>query len=227
MQMPSVAADLHQLPLRERKFARTKVALLQAALDRLKAGRRLQDIAVKELCAEVEVSEATFFNYFPRKSDLLLYHVQLWTIEAGARAAERSGLAAIETIFEFTGERMGTAPVVMLELIVTVASAQESLDFPDVGIGERLEAFPDLPGAIDAGVRTNVSSLFQQHLEDAVANGELPCDADVELAVQSLGAIFYGVPLATHCGGFDAPIAETWRSQLALLWSGLRASTGG
>jgi hypothetical protein len=72
-------------PLRQRKYARTKLALMNAALERLK-DKSLEEISVRELCEEAEVSEATFFNYFPSKTDLLVYFVQLWTIEAGWHA---------------------------------------------------------------------------------------------------------------------------------------------
>ncbi|MBK6808527.1 MAG: TetR/AcrR family transcriptional regulator [Sandaracinaceae bacterium] len=221
--MPVNPTELGELPLRERKFARTKVALLESAMRRVREGRRLDTISVKEICAEAQVSEATFFNYFPKKSDLLLYYVQLWTVEAGARTAALSGLRAIEAIFAFTGERLGTQPTVLLELIVTLASDEGPLEFPDVSVAERAEAFPDLPGALDAEVRINVSSLFRQHLLQAVASGELPAHTEVELAVRTLGALFFGMPMVSHCSGLSVPADQLWAAQLRLLWAGLRA----
>lgn len=220
--MATPSPELADLPLRERKFARTKVALLHAAIDRLRQGRRLEQISVKELCAEVQVSEATFFNYFPKKTDLLLYYVQLWTIEAGARAASSRGLAAIHVIFDFTGRRLGSKPTVLLELIAKLASDEGPLAFPDVSVAERLAAFPSLPGALEAEVRVNVSSLFRQFLVQAVAAEELPGHVDVELAVRTLSALFFGMPLASHCSGLNLPTHELWHAQLNLVWAGLR-----
>jgi len=211
------------IPLRERKFARTKVALLAAALRRLREGRRLEAIPVKELCEEVEVSEATFFNYFPKKSDLILYSVQLWTIEVVARTRDLRGLAAIEEMFRITGEKLEPNLNFMLELIAQQASNDDPQEFPDVSIAERIAAFPDLPGAIEAEVRRSIQQLFRVHLSEAVADGELPPRSDVDHAILCLVTIFFGLPLVLHCASVEAPVRPLWQRQLQTLWAGLRA----
>jgi AcrR family transcriptional regulator len=221
MSPPEIAPG--DIPLRERKFARTKVALLAAALRRLSQGRRLESIPVKELCEEVEVSEATFFNYFPRKSDLILYSVQLWTIEAVARTRDLRGLSAIEEIFRMTGEKLEPNLNFMLELIAQQAQNDDPQEFPDVSTAERLAAFPDLPGALDAEVRRSVSQLFRGHLTEAVDDGELPRTTDVEHGILCLATIFFGLPLVLHCGSIEAPVRALWQRQLHTLWAGLRA----
>ena len=57
--------------LRQRKFARTRLALA-GALSKALVQQTLSEVSVKALCREAEVSEATFFNYFPRKEDILV-----------------------------------------------------------------------------------------------------------------------------------------------------------
>ncbi|HRE26019.1 MAG TPA: TetR family transcriptional regulator [Anaerolineales bacterium] len=79
---------MSELPLRERKYAATKAALTRAVAVRLKQ-QSLEEIAVKEICAEAQVSEATFFNYFPTKAAVVGYRVQLWSIEARWRSVWR------------------------------------------------------------------------------------------------------------------------------------------
>src|SRR5215210_4290457 len=81
------------ISLRERKFAKTKLALLRAAVTRLEQ-KRLSEITVKELCEHVQVSEATFFNYFPRKDDLLHYFTRIWTLEVLLHARQAAGADA-------------------------------------------------------------------------------------------------------------------------------------
>src|SRR5688572_15292458 len=97
--LASSAVASRQFSLRERKFARTKLALMQAALERMRT-KKLDEVPVKELCDEVQVSEATFFNYFPKKSDLLHYLIKVWTIEVAWQAkttvGEECGLSFIE-----------------------------------------------------------------------------------------------------------------------------------
>src|SRR5687767_9779494 len=121
----SATADYKpQISLRERKFAKTKLALLQAALNRLKT-KRLSEITVKELCEEVQVSEATFFNYFPKKDDLLHYFIQIWTLEvlvyARDSAGADAGLSFVERVFDYAGRQLAEHPRTMLEIIAYMA----------------------------------------------------------------------------------------------------------
>jgi AcrR family transcriptional regulator len=92
--------QLKDLSLRERKYAQTKVNLLRTTVAKLNE-KRLDEISVRELCDEVFISEATFFNYFPQKSDLLVYYIKLWSLEMQWHI-EKDGLFgfdAIEKIF--------------------------------------------------------------------------------------------------------------------------------
>ena len=66
--------------LRERKFAKTRLALAEAASLHLEAAP-LENLSVKSLCERVQISEATFLNYFPKKEDLVIYLDRLWTLE--------------------------------------------------------------------------------------------------------------------------------------------------
>ncbi len=94
---------LHDIPLRERKQARSRLALLNAAVERMRE-KALADITVEELCQAAEVSKGTFFRYFARKVDLIFYYIRLWSIEVTWRerkaADSTSSLALIEALFE-------------------------------------------------------------------------------------------------------------------------------
>src|SRR5687767_1736079 len=108
-----------QLPLRQRKFAQTKLGLLDAAMAAIRS-RSLEEVTVRELCDRVSISEGSFFNYFPKKPDVLTYYVQLWSIEmawhAEQLAAAAGGLAAIEEIFVLTARRVAENPSPMGEI---------------------------------------------------------------------------------------------------------------
>lgn len=217
-----------QLSLRERKCARTKHALLQAAIERLRE-KHLDEITVKELCEDVEVCEATFFNYFRKKTDLLHYFVRIWTLEvlyhAREQAGPNAGLRFIEAIFEHTGNRLAGHPRLMLELIAHMAFEPHATcpeHSPELSTAERLEALgrctmDEVPPEL------GLPNLFRPALDRAVELGELPADIDREAAVLGLLSVFFGVPLWLGPQA-AAQISSGYQQQLRLLWSGLGAA---
>lgn len=214
--------------LRERKCARTKHALLRAALERLRE-KHLDEITVKELCEDVEVCEATFFNYFRKKTDLLHYFVQVWTLEvlhhAQAAAGADSGVAFIEAIFEYTGNKLANHPRVMLELIAHMASNPHSGECQaraELSVAEMMEALPSWQD-VECLPELNTPFLFRPALQRAMDRGELPAGLDIEETVLALLSVFFGVPL---CLGAPSPerITAAYRHQLKLIWAGLRAA---
>ncbi len=62
--------------LRERKHAQTKVELAKAFFKELcKSG--FHTVSIKKVSKMSNVSEGTFFNYFPRKVDILCYSMRM------------------------------------------------------------------------------------------------------------------------------------------------------
>ena len=72
--------SIKDIPLQQRKQARTRLALLDATIELMRE-KSLANITVEEICREVEVSKGTFFRYFPRKVDLIFYYIRLRNIE--------------------------------------------------------------------------------------------------------------------------------------------------
>lgn len=228
MTSPGAALDDSRPPrlsLRERKFARTKLALLQAAIEKLR-DKPLSDITVKELCEEVQICEATFFNYFPKKDDLLHYFIRIWTLEVTLKAREAvgegAGLAFIEHVFQSTGRELAEHPRIMQEIIGHMAldphgSTCEGHD--KLTLAECRQAFPHLE-CEKSLPDVQLEHVFRPALERAVELGELPASADLDAALLSLVSIFFGVPLWMCCNQPQA-IQQAYQQQLGLLWAGL------
>jgi len=213
--------------LRERKFARTRLALAEAASGHLEAAS-LETLSVKSLCERVQISEATFFNYFPKKDDLIVYLDRLWTLELnwyGQQAMQQQqGLAVIEALFRYTSIQIQKKPGLMGEIIAHEARSRERHSGPDITVAERMLAFSDLEG-IENMSDDSLEGLLRGSLQMAIEQGELPENTAIGAAMVGLVSIFYGVPLALQHGN-PAAIAAMYRQQLELLWEGLRVVAG-
>jgi AcrR family transcriptional regulator len=214
---------LQELPLRERKRARTRIALVEALLERL-AERPLEDIQVAELVGDADISAATFFNYFPTKADLLTHFIQLWSLQVSALARDvearhESALAAIEALFMSAAEQTVDHPRVMLEIIVHLA--RTGLQPSPIERAERLMYLPEVED-VESLPDTGLSGILPDLLAKAVARGELPAHTDIEGLMQAVWSVFFGVPLFLG-GRHPEAVATIQRQQLHLLWAGAKA----
>ncbi|MEM6927386.1 MAG: TetR/AcrR family transcriptional regulator [Myxococcota bacterium] len=212
-------------PLRAQKRARTRVALVEALLERLSV-RPLEDIQVRELASAAGISDATFFNHFPSKDHLLAHFIQLWTLRMGvmareARADHDSVLAAIEAILVTTAEWNAPAPRVMSEIIAAQARVGTFAVDDPIELAERLLFLDDVPDAM-ALPANGLGDILPQLVGEAVQQGELPPDTDVRFVVLAIASVFFGVPLVI---GHSAPeaVGPMYRRQLHLIWAGARA----
>jgi AcrR family transcriptional regulator len=213
--------------LREKKFARTRLSLAQATTNHLEAAA-FETLSVKALCERVQISEATFFNYFPRKEDLIVYLDHLWTLELnwyGQQAAQQQkGLAVIEALFRYTAIQIQKKPGLMGEIIAHEARARDRQSGPVITLAERMLAFADLEG-IQNLPDDSLETLLRNALQSAIDAGELPVNTAISAAMVALVSIFYGVPLAMQHGN-SAAIGAMYRQQLVILWEGLRIVSG-
>lgn len=216
-------ASTPRFSLRERKFARTRLALAEIVIHHLE-NAPLEALSVKALCERAQISEATFFNYFQKKEAIVLYLDRLWTLELnwyGLQVAEQQkGLAVIEALFRYAAIQIQKKPGLMGEIIAYQARERASAALPDITPAERFMAFRDLAGIENIG-EESLESVFRKALQQAIDLGELPSNAVVAVAMIGLASIFYGVPLAIQQSNPTA-IGAMYRQQLALLWAGLR-----
>src|SRR4051812_43244994 len=87
-----------ELGLRERKKHRTRELLAETAW-RLSAERGFDQVTVAEIASAAEVSEATVFNYFPTKEDLVFHRMERFEQELLTAIRERASGESIVQAF--------------------------------------------------------------------------------------------------------------------------------
>jgi AcrR family transcriptional regulator len=219
-------ALMHKISLRQRKHAQTKVALAQAAMERLRKNR-LDDISVKELCETIPISEVTFYNYFPRKTDLLIYYIQVISLEAAwylqHAVKEKSSLEMVEECLDFMGRKLAAEPLMMTETIAYFGQErQPPEEFKLLSKVEQILAFPNLTGIEDLAMKDmGIDALIKPYLEQAIQDAELPQSLKLSSVVLMCASIFVGLVMNLHLTEPER-IRPFCRRQLRLLWKALR-----
>jgi AcrR family transcriptional regulator len=220
-------AKKYKISLRQRKYAQTKIALAKAAEERIRYNR-LDEISVRELCDTIPVSEVTFYNYFPQKSDLLLYIMQLWQLEIHwylhKWEPEKSNLEQIEAFFEFAGQGFEEYPLVMNEILAFFVQRRGDVCFEELSVAEKLVAYPELKGIehIQIPRYPKQEGILKVQIQRAIATGELPKELSADSVSNMLGIILLGGLMTLHEKN-PTQIRATYRWMLKMLWKGLWA----
>lgn len=212
------------MSLRKRKIAQTRIAIMEAVTAVL-SDRPLAEITVREIGEAANISEMTFFNYFPTKNDVIAYFVQTWSVRVQwemARVLRETGshLQAIEALFTITASLVAQKPGVMPEIVAHQALDRTPLSVHPMSPEEYALLFPARHGIEQIDARSIVD-IFHDALQGAVASGELPPGCDINLVVVTLANIFFGTPVLA-CEEEQDP-SGLYQQQLALVWRGLRA----
>lgn len=213
--------------LRQRKYARTRLNLARVLADAL-GQQSFDEVSVKQLCRSAEVSEATFFNYFPRKQDLLSYLVHLWILELGwhvqKAAGEKRGLAVVDALFAEVARTCESRPGVLAEMLAWIARGGSLDSDLEIGELEKQLAYPDLDSIASIPVK-GIDAWLLPPLEAAISSGDLPENTLLPLLLTSLLSTLFGVPL-TLLASDPSRIATVYRQQLALVLAGIRVAAG-
>ena len=194
------------LSLRERKKARTRQALVDAAL-RLFAERGFEATTVADIAEAADVSPRTFFTYFPAKEEVLFagtqdrlkrVHVALAERAPGEsfldalRRAARDVLA--QPTFQAEGQRthmqlVAANPALAARALQDLLAAEQEVAAAvaaDLGV-DQTDLVPQVAAA--AAVNALRGALMAWFLSDAGGGPQPAFDQALDLLEQGLGAL--------------------------------------
>jgi len=180
------------------------------------------DISIRQICKSVEVSEGTFFNYFPEKIDIINYYMHLiilkdvWKVQK--EVSKGKYLALIDVVFGKLALELKNINIIY-QLVAILSVQQERPRKIAINNLEKQLAFPDYPGI------ENIPSIFiddflNECLKGALKNKEIPKNTDIADVLVSLLTILGGTLLAAKLGGIK-DLTYHYTRQLKLLWKGL------
>lgn len=215
-------AGVKEYSLREIKHAKTKIAIMNAFIKRLEK-TRFDDISIREICRSVEVSEGTFFNYFPEKIDIINYYTNLMFIEVIWKARqdvpEGEYLVLINAFFARIAEEMLAYDNIVYQIISLTIIQRERPKTVAISNLEREIYFPNYEGIRDIQTML-VDDFLKECLLKAVKNGELTKDVSINDVLVSLTTILVGTLLAIKFSNIKDK-SYHYRRQLQFLWNGL------
>lgn len=207
--------------LREKKHARTKIALMNSFIERLR-NSRFEDISVRDVCKSAEVSEGTFFNYFPEKIDVITYYVNLMTMKVIWKARQKSPkgkyIALINAFFEGLADEFTKINIKyeIISIMIVQHEKPKKAVIPDI---EKHLVFPDLAG-IENISPLLIDEFLRECMEGALKNSELPGSVNIDNALVSLMTIMVGTMIAVKFSDIKN-IKYQYLRQLQILWTEL------
>ncbi|TGM05044.1 TetR/AcrR family transcriptional regulator [Leptospira jelokensis] len=211
---------LHKFPLKERKFARTRTNLTFGLLT-LMESRPYDEIKIIELCKIAEISEPTFYNYFPEKDDLILHYIQIWslfvTVFNEKQNSEGSGYGLLVSLFQYTARESKKNPRILLEIISFQARKKKKLQHQTLTDAEKTLLFPNHPEILSLKIG-GIEMLLEKAMNLAQLKKELPKDTNWKSLSLSIASCFFGIPILSFQLGEN--LETVWLETFHYIWLG-------
>ena len=197
-----------KLSLREKKYATQKLKILDTFDEKLKQ-KSLNDISVKEIANELDISEMTFFNYFGSKKEVLIYFIELWSLQMQIHIEGKRAKEAIYTIFKETAKTIENNPNLFMEIVSTMALQGMSKKDISIGKAERIIYFGEDIRYKEGGFRELIMPLIED-----IVDGEHQTFVYI-----SLYNTCFSTPLLMKCKGFGS-LKEQYFKQIDYILKG-------
>lgn len=216
-----------EISFRDEKYARIKIAILNETLEQLKH-TNFDDILIVDICKNVGISKRTFFNYFPLKSHIILYLLQIWIIEITTSVYHIHGVSAgLELVyagFEQFAQKIIQHPSIILEMIKNVFNNDvEKTYIKTITPAEEKLLSLDTSCLVDVPT-LGFHDILKTAVKNEIASGILSPTIDFKSIEISMNSILLGVPLCLDKNELRC-ISAIYKEQLNIFWNGYRVTS--
>jgi len=204
-------SELDKIPLREKKYATLKLKILDCLISKLES-KSFEEVSVKEMAKELEISEMTFYNYFKNKKELLVYFIELWNIEMNRSVDLAKPLSSVEAIFliyDLTATKIEENHQFMMEIIAFVALNGIPKKDLKISKAEVILKFGSYFDYEEGGFRELILPLLSSATQDAEIESQ-----DLQTLFVSLHNTFFATPLLVDKSNVN-DIRELYKNQLS------------
>jgi AcrR family transcriptional regulator len=206
-------------PLRERKHAQTKIDLAKAFLKELYEFG-FHNVSIKKVCQMANVSEGTFFNYFPKKEDILCYAMRMSALKTIQDVKSKANkLNTINLIMEVFKNMFKEMPIkVFYEMTsVLISKRRTPKETPPLSKLEKHYAFGN--DDISNMEESTIEEIFLFIIEKGIEKKELSKSINPKDIVLSLFSILIGVPFSQKFEDYNQ-MHKVYKKQVELLIKG-------
>jgi AcrR family transcriptional regulator len=182
---------------RELNKAQTRLNVLDRVY-RLSKRFNFKDLKVKSIIEEVGITEMTFFNYFPKKEDILRYMMGIWALDLMVLQHKKplEGEAAIRRVFKHTADQVKKHPRLFVNFVALLLTSDIAPQANDIEAPDRFLLYPDYPELYEVTIPSG-NEILMQHLAEINSSG------DHTTILLHLASCFYGDVLVAHTAGLD------------------------
>jgi AcrR family transcriptional regulator len=208
------------MSLRKEKAARLKLAILDETHN-LIGKKPFEDLYVEEICERVKISKVTFFKYFPRKEDLLLYHFRLWCMDRSVDLSQspKNGIQGIYYLSDKIVEDAEMYPGIMLSLIGYLSDLKRTPKPFPVKAEEKTRLYPEVKN-IDGVEIQSLETILESFVLDAIFKKEITKNSSTKEITNLISSVMYGSLLVGHITQ-QQPLKMFFRKNMDQLISGL------
>lgn len=187
---------------REKKAALIRYRTLEYVLNESKR-KNFEDIQVVDICKHVGISKVTFFKYFTRKEDLLLYYRSVLTLRLIIILTKNKleGMPALHLIVQQFANEYSERPSVLLGVINYFTKSVSNVSPMRVKKPERSLFFPEADALSYEMISLN--ELVEQQMLDVVFKKQSTLSANSKVLTEVFLSTLFGGLLLCRMNDYD------------------------